>query len=148
LIAARVANPEDSFDVDDVMVIVATNAYIHAVGRADSGLLYGNRDLFQSALDLLRQLIAASADSGQLSTWWVSTLTSHLQEDLWDSSLHQRLPQEGPRSGQEGWQELRSKVHCSDGRKAAAADGIVAIATRSCETGYRFDRRPSDRTPG
>ena len=40
-IAARLSNPEDDFDADDAMVIAATNAYIHAVGRADSGLLYG-----------------------------------------------------------------------------------------------------------
>jgi hypothetical protein len=90
------------------MVIAATNAYLHAVGRADSALLYGSREQFQSAIELLRQLIAASARSGQLSTWWVATLTLHLLEDLWDSSLHQRLPQQGPLSGQERWSELRS----------------------------------------
>jgi len=107
-IAARLSNPEDDFDADDAMVIAATNAYLHAVGRGDSGLLYGSREQFQSAIELLRQLIAASARSGQLSTWWVATLTLHLLEDLWDSSLHQRLPQQGPLSGQERWRELRS----------------------------------------
>jgi hypothetical protein len=107
-ITRRLLNSEDEFDADDAMVIAATNAYVHAVGRADSALLYGNRELFQSAIDLLRRLIAASADSGQLSTWWVATLTLHLLEDLWDSSLHQRLPQQGPLSGQESWSELRS----------------------------------------
>lgn len=88
-IAARLLAPEDEFNAEDAMVIAATNAYIHAVGRADSGLLYGNLELFQSAVELLRRLIAASADSGQLSTWWIATLTLHLLEDLWDSSLHQ-----------------------------------------------------------
>jgi hypothetical protein len=107
-IAARLSNPEDDFDADDAMVIAATNAYLHAVGRADSGLLYGSREQFQSTIELLRQLIAASARIGQLSTWWVATLTLHLLEDLWDSSLHQRLPQEGPLSGQQSWSELRS----------------------------------------
>ena len=107
-IAARLSNPEDAFDADDAMVIAATNAYLHAVGRADAGLLYGSPEQFQSAIELLRQLIAASARSGQLSTWWVATLTLHLLEDLWDSSLHQRLPQQGPLLGQERWSELRS----------------------------------------
>jgi hypothetical protein len=107
-VAARLSNPEDDFDADDAMVIAATNAYLHAVGRADSGLLYGSREQFQSAIELLRHLIAASARSGQLSTWWVATLTLHLLEDLWDSSLHQRLPQQGPLFGQERWSELRS----------------------------------------
>ena len=107
-IAARLSNPEDDFDADDAMVIAATNAYIRAVGRADWGLLYGSPEQFQSAIELLRQLIAASARSGQLSTWWVATLTLHLLGDLWDSSLHQRLPQEGPLSGQQSWSELRS----------------------------------------
>ena len=107
-IAARLLNPEDEFDTDDAVVIAATNAYIYAVGTADSGLLYGNRELFQSSIDQLRRLIAAAAQSGQLSTWWVATLTSHLLEDLWDSSLHQRLPQEGPNAGQEIWSTLRS----------------------------------------
>ena len=107
-IAGRLLDAEDQFNADDAMVIAATNAYIYAVGTADSGLLYGNRDLFLRAIDLLRRLVAAAADSGQLSTWWVATLTLHLLEDLWDSSLHQRLPQEGPQSGKERWQELRS----------------------------------------
>lgn len=107
-IAARLLNPEDEFDTDDAVVIAATNAYVWAIGTADSGLLYGNRELFQSAIDLLRQLIAASAQSGQLSTWWVATLTLHLLEDLWASNLYQRLPQEGPSAGQEDWPGLRS----------------------------------------
>ena len=107
-IAARLLSPEDEFDTDDAVVIAATNAYIYAVGTADSGLLYGNRELFQSAIDQLRRLIAAAAQSGQLSTWWVATLTLHLFEDLWDSSLHQRLPQEGPNAGKEIWPGLRS----------------------------------------
>jgi hypothetical protein len=107
-IAARLRDPEDPFNADDAMVLAATNAYIHAVGLADSGLLYGNRELFERAIDLLRRLIAASAESGLLATWWVTTLTLHLLEDLWDSSLHQRLPVQGPVSGQEQWPGLRS----------------------------------------
>ncbi len=107
-IAARLSNPEDLFNADDAMVLAATNAYMHAVGLADSGLLYGNRDQFQRAVDLLRRLVAASAESGMLATWWVATLTLHLLEDLWDSSLHQRLPVQGPVFGQETWPGLRS----------------------------------------
>jgi hypothetical protein len=109
VIAARLLDPEDGFDADDAIVIAATNAYMHAVGRADSGLLYGNAGLFQNALLSLRELIAAAARGGQISTWWVATLTLHLFEDLWDSSLHQRLPQAGPLAGQEVWQDLRSR---------------------------------------
>jgi hypothetical protein len=107
-IAARLRDSEDPFDSDHAMVLAATNAYMHAVGLADTGLLYGNRDVFQRAIDLLRRLIAASVESGLLATWWVATLTLHLLEDLWDSSLHQRLPVQGPVSGQETWTELRS----------------------------------------
>jgi hypothetical protein len=109
VIAARLSDPEDAFDADDAMVLAATNAYMHAVGRADSALLYGNNDLFQGALGLLRELIAAAAGTGQLATWWVATLTLHLLEDLWASSLHQRLPQVGPLAGQESWKDLRSR---------------------------------------
>jgi hypothetical protein len=108
-IAARLSNLEDAFDADDAMVLAATNAYIHAVGRADSALMYGNRELFQSALGLLRELVAAAAASGQLATWWVAMLTLHLLEDMWNSSLHQRLPQVGPLAGQESWKDLRSR---------------------------------------
>ncbi|UWZ81808.1 DEAD/DEAH box helicase [Occallatibacter riparius] len=107
-IAARLLDPEDEFDTDDAVVIAATNAYVWAIGTADSGLLFGNRELFQSAIDMLRRLIAASSQSGQLSTWWVATLTLHLLEDLWDSNLHQRLPQDGPSAGQEDWPGLRT----------------------------------------
>ncbi|HEY5214755.1 MAG TPA: DEAD/DEAH box helicase [Acidobacteriaceae bacterium] len=108
VIAARLSDAEDAFDADDAMVLAATNAYLTAVGRADSGLLYGNNDLFQGALGLLRELITAAAGTGQLATWWAATLTIHLLEDLWDSSLHQRLPQVGPLAGQESWKDLRS----------------------------------------
>jgi hypothetical protein len=106
-VAARLLNPEDNFDADDAMLIAATNAYAHAVGNADSGLRSGNRGLFQASLDQLRLLINATGASGDLPTWWVSTLTLHLLEDLWDSGLHQRLPINGPIDGYNNWPLLR-----------------------------------------
>ena len=107
-VTARLLDPGDEFGAADAMLIAATNAYVHAVGTADSGLLYGNGALFQSALEQLRQLMAATAATGDLPTWWVATLTLHLLEDLWDSSLHQRLPLESPPSSEERWRELRA----------------------------------------
>jgi hypothetical protein len=106
-IAARLSDPEDEFNAADALTVASTNAYMHALGRADSGLLYGSGELFQEALGRLRQLITAAAAIGDLSTWWVATLTVHLLEDLWDSGLHQRLPVQGP-SSTERWRILRS----------------------------------------
>jgi replicative superfamily II helicase len=107
-VTARLLDPEDEFGAEDALLIAATNAYAHAVGTADTGLLYGDRPLFESALNQLRQLIAATATTGDLPTWWIATLTLHLLEDLWDSSLHQRLPLEGPPSAEERWRKLRA----------------------------------------
>jgi hypothetical protein len=107
-VTARLLDSEDEFNAADALTVAATNAYLHALGTADSGLLYGNGELFQAALGQLRELIRAAAATGDLSTWWVATLTVHLLEDLWDASLHQRLPVQGPSSTDEHWRILRS----------------------------------------
>jgi hypothetical protein len=64
-IAARLSNPEDDFDADDAMVIAATNAYLHAVGRADgdcfTGALSSSRARLNYCGSSSRRLLAADS---------------------------------------------------------------------------------------
>src|SRR5262249_24720057 len=95
----------DDFGPEDAAVLALTTSYFRGLGLADTALLFGNAGLLNAALDVIQAVITASADVGNIPTWWVATLTAHLIRDLWEQSLYTRLP-----SGPElpvRWNEMR-----------------------------------------
>jgi hypothetical protein len=104
-ITARLADEDDSFDVDDAVVVALSTSYHRALGLADTALIFGDTELFATSLAAVEGLVTFAADVGNIPTWWVATLTVHLLRDLWDQSLHVVLPS-SPDLGAR-WQTLR-----------------------------------------
>jgi superfamily II DNA/RNA helicase len=106
-IAARLQDDEDSFSPEDAVITALSASFYKALGLADTALLYGNFELFQSANEVMQQVVKASGEIGNLSIWWVSTLTRHLLHELWENSLHVRLPEGDKDEMPEKWGKLR-----------------------------------------
>lgn len=106
-IAARLLDEGDEFGAEDAAVLALSTSYHRGLGLADTGLLSGNRELFETAVASIAQVAASASEIGNIPTWWVATLTVHLLRDLWDQSLFARLPA-GPGPGiPQGWNALR-----------------------------------------
>ncbi len=97
-IAARLLDENDEFSAEDAAVLALSTSYHRGLGLADTALFSGNGELFNGALSLIEQVVDASAEIGNIPTWWVATLSLHLLQDLWNDSLFQRLPS-GPGPG-------------------------------------------------
>lgn len=106
-IAMRLADEKDSFDPEDATLIVLTASYYRGLGLADTALLYGDIRSFASSIALLRMVVTSAATVGNVPMWWVATLTVHLLSDLWDQSLHVRLPSDPSDDLPDRWSGLR-----------------------------------------
>ena len=81
-----------SFDhVDAAHTLIATS-FMRGLALFDHAITVGDPESAGSARDVLRVTAAAAEEMNFVSHWWTCTLASHLIEDLWDLSLHQRLP--------------------------------------------------------
>ncbi len=108
-VAARIADEDDDFGVENAVVLALTTTYFRALGVADTALLTGDRRGYEAAVEALRALIEGAADVGNVPAWWVATLTVHLLGDLWNQSLHNQLPH-GPAGNLPArWDDLRRK---------------------------------------
>ncbi len=87
--------------------LALTSTYYRGLELADTASVFGNDALFRGALDVIEGVIASAAQIGNIPTWWVATLTSHLLRDLWDQSLFVRLPSNSSPSLPARWAELR-----------------------------------------
>lgn len=106
-VAKRIADETDDFGAEDAILIALTTWYFKALGLADSALILGYVTVFERATQELRKVVDAAAKNGNIPLWWVATLTQHLLRDLWEHSLHTRLPS-GPIHGlPPRWDALR-----------------------------------------
>jgi hypothetical protein len=106
-VAARLLNESDNFDAEDAAVLALTTSYHRGLGLADTGLLLGDREIFNSAVLTLEGVVASAAQIGNIPTWWVATLTLHLLRDLWEQSLHVILPSGPNVNAPQRWNDLR-----------------------------------------
>ena len=80
------------FDVPDGIHVILTSSFMRGLALFDHAILTGEES---SALEAKRRLVdtaEAAGDMHAVSHWWMSTLASHLIDDLWRLSLHQQLP--------------------------------------------------------
>ncbi len=104
-VVERLADEED-FSVDDVVAIALTRIFHRAIAQFEVGLLTGEREYFVTAQAEIELGIRESATANHVPLWWSFTVARHLFDDLWNNSLHTRLPQEG---GPPKWPVLRSQ---------------------------------------
>ena len=93
------------WDLGRLTYIGLARPFLLAIGEADTALYMGDERNYWAARSQLLQVADSANEIGNVPAWWTATLARHLLDDLWDQSLHKRLPQDPPDSGT--WPELR-----------------------------------------
>ncbi len=98
---------EDGAAVDHGVFLTLNALYHKALAIFDYSLESGSVEAVQSALALLDEGTAAAEEYASVPFWWIFTLTRQLLDDLWDQSLHVRLPQSPDDGPESQWGNLR-----------------------------------------
>ncbi len=97
----------DDYDEYDAIHDILTTSLMRGLALFDHALRTGNTASADRARQLLLTGAAAAADLDVVPHWWILTLAAHLIDELWDHSLHERLPKLPPDHPNERWNELR-----------------------------------------
>ena len=89
--------------IDDIL----TTSLMRGLALFDHALRTGTTASANRAKQLLLTGAAAAADLHVVPHWWILTLAAHLIDELWDHSLHERLPKLPPDHPDERWNGLR-----------------------------------------
>ena len=95
------STPEDAF------AIILNSTVCRALAYFDFALQTGEARLVQSAKDLLSRGLQLASDAGAVSLWWIVRLSLSFIDDLWQHSLHQKLPLNSPQGGEAKYEALR-----------------------------------------
>lgn len=104
-VAARLEN-DPNFSEQEAAVLAFTETFCRVMAWFTHALESGSEEAFGNARQLLLDGIEAAAERNFVPQWWVYTLTRHLLDDLWDQSLHNRLPVV-PDDSNDQWNRLR-----------------------------------------
>jgi len=99
---------ENELDPDDAIGLILNTAVCRALAHYDFALQTGDPALVANVTGLLTAALRLAADAGTVSLWWIIRLSLHLLGDLWDHSLHTRIPDIPPSGGEERYSKLRS----------------------------------------
>lgn len=103
---------EGAVDLDELLAAVLTTTVYRALAFVDFALATGAPSLHEGAVNLLKRALRVASASGAVSLWWVIRIALSLIEDLWQNSLHQRLPRRGP-DGSDTYAEYRELLLAS-----------------------------------
>ena len=106
-VAARLLDEHDSFNESDAGVIALSVLYHRSLGLLDTALIEGREAAYDLAISQLELVRGHAAELGNVPIWWLATLTLHLLRDLWDTSLHRRLPSGGGLPA--AWNDIRRR---------------------------------------
>lgn len=98
---------DDDYDEYDAIDDILTTSLMRGLALFDHALRTGTTASADRATRLLLTGAAAAADLHVVPHWWILTLAAHLIDELWDHSLHERLPKLPPDHPDERWNGLR-----------------------------------------
>ena len=99
---------DSSFDHVDAAHTLITTSFMRGLALFDHAITVGVTESADSARSILRTTANAAEEMNFVSHWWTCTLAWHLIGDLWDLSLHQRLPSLSPSDRDDSeWNRLR-----------------------------------------
>ena len=99
---------EVEFDQEDAAHTLIITSFMRGLALFDHAITVGESEFANSARDLLRSTADVAGQLSFVSHWWTCTLASHLVDDLWDLSLHQRIPTLSPdEPDHTNWNDLR-----------------------------------------
>ena len=91
-LAGKFQNAGDELDLDTALVLTLNTLFHKALAIFDFALESGSNEAVRTALTLLDEGIATASQFDSVPFWWIYTIARHLIDDLWDQSLHVRLP--------------------------------------------------------
>ncbi|MFO1500071.1 MAG: DEAD/DEAH box helicase [Verrucomicrobiota bacterium] len=97
----------DGGALDHGVFLTLNSLYHKALAIFDYALESGSENALQAALAMLDEGTAAAEEYVSVPFWWLFTLTRHLLDDLWDQSLHVRLPESPDDAPESQWADLR-----------------------------------------
>lgn len=108
---ARIAQrlrDDAEFDETDAIHTVITTSFMRGLALFDHAIMTGEAASAAQAKRLLLLTAESAKDMHAVTHWWTSTLASHLIDELWQMSLHQRIPVAPPGNDYaETWNSLR-----------------------------------------
>lgn len=105
IVVTRLANGS-SFGVDDAVYLSLTGVFHRAIANFEFALTSGDADYVREAVALLQLGLNASGRARHVPLWWAFRVAEHLIDDLWDHTLHMRLPIP---PADDNWAELRRR---------------------------------------
>lgn len=109
---ATLLSDEDG-ETDEALSIILNATVCRALAYFDFALQTGEPSLVDRAKELLVIGQRLASDSGHVPLWWIIRLCKNFIEDLWDHSLHRRLPPEGPQGSEDSYPGLRERFLAS-----------------------------------
>ncbi len=104
-IADLLSDESNNFMPEDASRVIVGRVFHRAMATFDFALRTGQIRFVETAIGLIDDCIDASESMHHVPLWWSSILARHLIDDLWNRSLHNRLPDDP--NGNDRWQELR-----------------------------------------
>ncbi len=102
----RLAEAGTAPGIDDLAHLAITRSFSRALATFDLALELGDATLNEAARERLRQIANVTMRLNSVTYWWACSLARHLIDDLWNHSLHQRLPIDG---GPQAWLDMRAR---------------------------------------
>ncbi len=94
-------------DIDEVLSTILNATICRALAHFDFALETGEPEPIENARALLRTAVSLADNAENVPLWWISNISRHLIDDLWQHSLHQNLPTEPPEGTEERYPDLR-----------------------------------------
>jgi hypothetical protein len=104
---AQLRDVVEGRELDDGVHLTLDTMYHQALAVFDHALESGDGDATRTALKMFEEGAAVAMEFGAVPFWWIFTLTRHLVDDLWDQSLHVRLPVSPDDPPGSRWADLR-----------------------------------------
>lgn len=94
-------------EFDDTVYLTLDAVYHQALAVFDYALDAGSNEAVLDCLKILDEGVLAAEDYESVPFWWIFTITRFLLDDLWDQSLHVRLPNPPGNEFDSEWSSLR-----------------------------------------
>lgn len=91
-VSKNLFNEENPFGIDDALAIASTSFFSRSIAIFEQALKVGNKHIAQQAINMLQTGIHITENRNMVVFWWIFSISRHLLEDLWNSSLHECLP--------------------------------------------------------
>jgi superfamily II DNA/RNA helicase len=87
-------------DQDDIYAEILITTVYRALATFDLALECGEQEVAEEAFQLLRWAQELAENVANVPLWWTAALSGDMLSELWNNSLHKKLPQTGMNCGE------------------------------------------------